>query len=531
MKSVAKHCHSLLVLPGLILLAILAMQAGSAAPAVGGFKAHDTGGAQPKDLFPKTYADPAVPLMQLPTQFRSRRTTANISTTPDQAFDVLNLHGAGCVRHLWFVFGDTNLDGMEIEIAVDGAEAPQVRMPFRSFFGVLLGFEDYHVASAGFANFPNFTVTNDPRIPRKAQPGWNCYLPIPFSKGCRIRLHGKSPKNGAAMVDWQQYGESVDLTPLRFHAQRHIALPASPARPFPIAETEGTGFLAGYIMGWRQKDHADMVFHNSGTRMLIDGETDPHVIAGCNVEDDFGFSWGFNQYQTPWAGCPYRDNRGRTDQDGVFYRFFGPDPVLFRTSLLFTSNARPDDYEAVSYFYKVPRSKAPAVDSPGEWVAVGLFADGADFAAFQKPADEVVRQLSLPTLPASIRVGSTDHPIRRLASERGWLRLEHLVQHRTAYPPTDHSYYIRTTLHGDTHRRATLRLAFDDWAIVWLNGTKLATLDHAGGFETAMLPVSLRKGDNQLVIKTNNRQNTDRQIWALNCAVVSDAKSVVSPSH
>ena len=107
-------------------------------------------------------------------------------------------------------------------------------------------------------------------------------------------------------------------------------------------------------MGWRQKDHGDMVFHNSGTRLLIDGQTDPHVICGCNVEDDFGYSWGFNQYQTRWSGCPYRDNRGRNDQDGVFYRFFGPDPILSHSSLLFTWNARPDDNEAVSYFYKVP---------------------------------------------------------------------------------------------------------------------------------------------------------------------------------
>ncbi len=126
--------------------------------------------------------------------------------------------------------------------------------------------------------------------------------------------------------------------------QRNIALPASPDKPFPIAETEGLGFLAGYIMGWRQKDHGDMVFHNSGTRLLIDGQTDPHVICGCNVEDDFGFSWGFNQYQTRWSGCPYA--------------------------------------------------------------------------------------------------------VHQLDSRYGWLRLEHIVQHRPPYPLTEHSYFVRTTLHN-----------------------------------------------------------------------------------
>ena len=30
-----------------------------------------------------------------------------------------------------------------------------------------------------------------------------------------------------------------------------------------------------------------MVFHTGGMTMLIDGETQPHVIRGHNVEDDF----------------------------------------------------------------------------------------------------------------------------------------------------------------------------------------------------------------------------------------------------
>lgn len=471
------------------------------------------------DPFPTTYADPAVPLMQLPGKFHSRRSTANISAEAGKRVEVINVKGAGCVRHLWFVFGEKNLDDLEIEILVDDATEPQVRMPFRSFFGALLGFEDYHINSAGVVNFPNFTVKNDPLIPPKASPGWNIYLPIPFSSRCRISLYSKSPKNGAAMVDWQQYGEDVELTPLRFHAQRTIAQPASPGKPFPIAEAQGTGFLAGYIMGWRQKDHRDMVFHNSGTRMLIDGQTDPHVICGHNVEDDFGFSWGFNDYQTRWTGCPYRHNRGRNDQDGVFYRFFGPDPILFRSSLIFTSNARDDDYEAVSYFYKTKNSNVTRGYHPKKWNVIGPFADGSSFDVFKQPADDLVRQLSQPDLPAKISVGVKDYAVSEMDSTFGWLRLEHIVQHRPAYPLTDHSFYARTTLISDTERKATLRLGFDNWAIVYLNGKKVATVDHTEEFETAKIAISLQKGNNELLIKTNNRMNRDRHIWVLNCAV------------
>ena len=474
--------------------------------------------AQSSEPFPATYADPAVPLLQLPTNFRARRTTANLAIAPGKPVEILNATGAGCVRHLWFVFGE-NIDDLSIEITVDGAAEPQIKMPFRSFFGALLGFEDYHIDCAGLANFPNFTVTNDPLIPKKATPGWNLYLPIPFSKGCRIVLHAGTGKNGAGMIDWQQYRDEVALTPLRFHAQRNIAQPGKPSEPFPIAETEGTGFLAGYIMGWRQRDQGDMVFHNGGTRLLIDGQTDPHVICGHNVEDDFGFSWGFNQYQTKWAGCPYRDNRGRTDQDGVFYRFFGPDPILFRSSLIFTSAARPDDYEAVSYFYKVPGSKAPPIVAPQSWQVVGPFPDGKELEAFRKPADDLVKQLSQGDWPDKVMLNGNDFMTHNLTPKFGWLRLEGVYQARYPYPLTDHSVYVRGIVSSTSKRAATLRLGLDNWAVVYLNGQHVAMLDHAEEFQTVKIPVTLNEGDNKILIKTNNRQNRDRHIWAIHGAV------------
>jgi hypothetical protein len=471
------------------------------------------------DPLPATYADPAVPLLQLPTEFRARRTSADLAMEPGKPVDILNAAGAGCVRHLWFVFAEKDISDLTIEITVDGAAEPQVSMPFRSFFGALLGFEDYHINSAGLANFPNFTVTNDPLIPKQASPGWNLYLPIPFTNGCRIVLRAASAKHGGGMIDWQQYRRDTALTPLRFHAQRNIAQPGIATEPFPIAAAEGTGFLAGYIMGWRQRDRNDMVFHNGGTRLLIDGQTDPHVICGHNVEDDFGFSWGFNQYQTPWVGCPYRDNRGRNDQDGVYYRFFGPDPIPFRSSLIFTSAARPDDYEAVSYFYKVPGSKAPPIVTPQRWQAVGPFPDGHDLEAFRKPADDLVRQLSQGDWPDKVTLGGEQLATHDLKTVFGWVRLEGQYQTRTAYPRLDASVYVRSTVSSTTNRSATLRLGLDNWAIVYLNGQQVAMVDHAEEFQSVKIPVTLNEGDNQILIKTNNRMNRDRHLWAIHCAV------------
>ncbi len=97
------------------------------------------------------------------------------------------------------------------------------------------------------------------------------------------------------------FGEQAELTPRRFHAQGNIAFPAATGAAFPIATTDGTRFLTGYMMDWCQQGHNDMVFPNSGVRLLLDGQTDPHGISGWNVEDDLGFSWDFNDYQTVWS--------------------------------------------------------------------------------------------------------------------------------------------------------------------------------------------------------------------------------------
>ena len=66
----------------------------------------------------------------------------------------------------------------------------------------------------------------------------------------------------------------------------------------------------------------------------------PYTIEGHNVEDPYGFTWGFNSHQTHWIGCPNQQNPGRNDQDGVFYRLFGPDPIAISSSITFLAGSR-----------------------------------------------------------------------------------------------------------------------------------------------------------------------------------------------
>ena len=83
-----------------------------------------------------TMQDPAVPMIALPTRFRSRRQVTNVRPMridPRRAVASTSWTwpGPGAVRHVWLLYGT----GRRLEITVDGAPVPQVDVPFDPFFG------------------------------------------------------------------------------------------------------------------------------------------------------------------------------------------------------------------------------------------------------------------------------------------------------------------------------------------------------------------------------------------------------------
>ena len=199
---------------------------------------------------PSTFQDPAVPMIQLPTDFRSQRVHTQIDLKKGESVDILNVKGPGAVRNIWQLFAQN----MEIEMTVDAAEQPQVRVPARPFYGVMLDLKDYFINSAGIVTLPN------PAPGMPGNPGYNCFMPIPFSKSCRIRIHASEAGRVVTMVNWHQYQDGAPLTPFRFHAAYNVEKPAVRKNGFRMLETEGRGFVAGIFMGVIQKEHSDMVF-------------------------------------------------------------------------------------------------------------------------------------------------------------------------------------------------------------------------------------------------------------------------------
>jgi len=514
--STLQHCHrSLPGLPGLILVIALVMPSVRAASA--------PAGAAP----PALIQDPAVPMIQLPTRFITHR--VNFGKKCETSAEIANVTGPGCIRHIWLLSPGK---ACRVEINVDGAARSQINMPLKAFFGVMHDLDDYFIDCAAFTVLPNPAAKRkDPLIP--GTPGYNLWLPIPFQKSCSIKIHYEGSGSISSMVDWHEYDAGTALTPYRLHADFHSYKPAPERGGFvELANVNGEGFVAGVVVGYIQRNKSCMVYHTGGMTLLLDGETNPHVIRGCNVEDDFGFTWGFNDRQSRWIGCPWHDNRGRKDQDGVFYRFFGPDPISFRSSLVFRTGARGDNMESVVYTYRNDGTEAPAIQAPGQWQVAGLSSSANDWDAFQQAG--FVEELPAGKWPEKLVNGNQSLPVAPLTGERGWFDLANVFfeRHHTATPLTvlDHAAYARTTIDSDSDCSAVLRLAVDDWAIVWLNGRKIATLRHDDGLKTARIPVQLRKGANELLVKTNNSDTPpNNRLWVVNCVIESgSAKSSTS---
>ena len=69
-----------------------------------------------------------------------------------------------------------------------------------------------------------------------------------------------------------------------------------------------------------------------------------------------------------------------------------------------------------------------------------------------------------------------------------------------------------------------LRLGFEDWLKLWVNGEEINTFRHERGFDVVPVPMALKQVDNTVSIKLTNRDNRELRLWALNCVVEQDVK-------
>lgn len=453
-------------------------------------------------------SDPNFPLVRLPAEFDSHRATKRVDLKAGESFDLLNAEGPGCVRHFWIT--TTAPDFLQIEITCDGAETPQVKMKLNRLFGVLLGQKPYRIESAPIKLLP--------------KSGFNSYFPIPFASSCKIVLRNISQHKTAvwSMANWHKYDSEVKLTPLRLHALFTQQKKAAPLGTTLLGSIEGRGFVAGMFHAIRRHDKRDMIWHTGGDTWLIDGETNPHVLRGIGSEDVFGHSFGLWKDASQWTGGVHAVGEAGNTSEIVAYRFFGIDSVAFKSSLVLRFGTRANDYESVLYFYKDQTAKPVEVESPPEWTLSGSDYV-SDFEAFKneplvKPPPPGQAKRGQPRL--TMRKDITATPEHTWIDFARWFRFN--AGGNTGTQPYGCSADASTVIRSAKQRKVILRVAFDDWAKVWLNGEPIATLRHDNGVKTADVPVTLEPGKNQLVIRLSNFDNIQWRCWAFSC-VVRDA--------
>jgi hypothetical protein len=465
------------------------------------------------------YSDPTMPLIQLPIDFQTYRQNSNSGTIEEgDYYDMLNVKGPGCVRSIWML----RAEGKRIEIVADGAIIPQVNMPCPDFFGTLLGLDPYHINSAPLVSMPNEWVKEQFG---GGEPGYTSYFPIPFQDSCRIRIHAEKKSGLAAMVNWHKYDEDVKVTPYRFHVSHTLANPAPPrGSQISVADISGAGFIAGIFMGVIQLQFDDLSYHMGGITYLIDGETDPHAIRGHNMEDDYGFTWGFHETQTPWFGAPYHVNipLGEINPDNhsifsysnesVVYRFMGPDPISFESSMSMKLGTRPDKTEMVVYYYQKEGSITPEIITPKTWQIIGTIPC--------ETKEEFEKDLPIGILSDwkdSINIATAKFKVYEVDSDHSWLNF-HPLYFTSVYTPfakIKQAVFAKGTLEKKKAGKASLKVAFDDWFALWINGENIGYYYHEDDFKSLEIPVNLKKGKNEIIIKSVNFDKIpNMKLWA-----------------
>lgn len=277
---------------------------------------------------------------------------------PGEIREIANIEGPGIISHIWFTLSraaDYVLKDCVLRIYWDDEAEPSVECPIGEFFG--LGHGKYY----SFHSIP-FEVGNTR--------GYNCFLPMPFRKRCRITFEN-GPNHPLRRLFYHINYKKLKSLPddaLYFHAQYRQAKPTDFDEDYLVLEAEGRGHFVGLFYynrpaaGW---------WGDGGERIVVDGR----VIPGTGQEDYFCQGWSFGKgeqglrFGSPLYGSADKERLA----ENTFYRFHIEDPVPFKKTFRMTmrhgirNERREDDYSTVAFWYQTePHKKFPALPPAGD---------------------------------------------------------------------------------------------------------------------------------------------------------------------
>lgn len=465
------------------------------------------------------------PELGLPVSGTSKRTTIKANIHPGETLDLFDEPVHGCIFHWWLTHywrDTTMMQDLKVRLYYDGEQEPTVEVSLAQFFSVLLGKELYHYSNAALNILPKNAL--------------NCYFPIPY-QSLKMELYnsGETQTTIWFMADYHQYDSDVELTPLRFQVIPKRENPAG--NSFLMADLSGAGFIAGMTVGVRVVSDSDSWYHTGGDLFLLDGESDPNPIRGIGGEDVFNMSFGAWPVHTDWVGTLYKSEGKRSFEPGaeaIMYRIFGPAPIWFKKSAIVRFGSRANDTESIIYAY-LDSSKTEALVTPLTWQLGGPFplSGDIDFHHQKTWADE-----ALPIWPTQYdadfgqyKIDSETKTYRipvEVTSERGWVDIaQHFRGIRKGNEGTQPNEVFGYAV-GEFDIAASgdyrIQFAYDDDAILWIDGEEVHRGKHEKGFSKVNVTHSLTKGRHKVKVKLSNRDNRQWRVWAFNFHVTPSTK-------
>lgn len=490
-------------------------------------------------------------ILRLPAEYESHRISLRQELIRDMGETVVAaMEGEGCLRHLWLTVEpivERPAEGLllVLRIYADGSSEPSVEVPVAPFFGLHHGHRPVAIDS------PYLSVTK--------KGGLNAYFPMPFARGLVVTLHNEGREDYGVWLqaDYHRYATGALDEGLRFHASyRRLNRAQRFGKPYHVGHSRGRGVLLGVSLGMRVFDDTDEWFHSGGDLVLLDGDSAAaRLLSGIGGEDFFGTAWGLRAFSAGPIGSPYhrRAEQPRAGEpSAVFaaYRFFHRDPIGFRESFWFDFGSLANDMSSVLYWYqeplaapsgalppperRLPRALAAEVDPidpPGTartWQVCGPFATGTreEFERREPPEEGIELSYSRPADFGQYAEAVTRAGFSTAVHETAWVTdvparfnfVDLTPYFRPRLPtnaglPTDVSAYAATTVESAGNRRARIRIGHDDWLRLWLNGELVYHGDEQSGFRTHELEVDLRQGENDVLLKVANRDNTNFRAW------------------
>ena len=465
--------------------------------------------------------------LDLPSVAVSDRVSITRGIGADRKETWVELDGPGCINHMWVTLkhplhSELVNRKLVMRIYFDGSDVPHVEAPVGDFFGVMHGVHCYAI--------------NTPWLSVKEYSGYNCYFKMPFAKSARIEFETGGESNHIYLqVDWHRFPEEEMKEKRRFCCRWRKENPtARYGEDFLMLDADGPGQLVGFVYGVRLIDNVDRWSHGGAENVYIDGEGEhPGYLRGIGGEDTFGTSYGGAHHPPEThlhAAIPYYHHEdigeARRAQRLVGYRFFDVDSISFRESVHMRFGCMSNDICSTVYWYqegaprpftKMPEWKAllpgkelprgamdlPLPDRGKWWVKV-------PFNQAEKGIAEALNG------SAPVPVPSVDDGWKVRRSDHGFVDFNHVDRPHVRGVGVHHRGVVaqaRCVLRVEQACKATIRVAWDDQAVLRLNDEKPIDLGAQRHFRSRTVPVELRAGANRVTLTVSNTQGTNHGGW------------------